>query len=159
MKKRVVMCSEDGRACWIAAVKQDVAGGPLPWSFNNGGPSRPQRSLQPAASASFWNLPISHCYPSIPRCKANSTAIKSQVGFKLYRTVELDTLKKYTVAHGHKVGVAGSRLQGWAGNGGLCGELDRVRWRGMERDRWRGTEGEGQLEHIPIALPRSEQPA
>ncbi|RSH84711.1 uncharacterized protein EHS24_006235 [Apiotrichum porosum] len=29
-------------------------------------------------------------------------AVHSQVGFKLYRQVQLDTLKKYTVAHGHK---------------------------------------------------------
>ncbi|GMK56952.1 hypothetical protein CspeluHIS016_0307920 [Cutaneotrichosporon spelunceum] len=29
-------------------------------------------------------------------------AIASQVGFKHYRGVELDTIKKYTVAHGHK---------------------------------------------------------
>ncbi|BEI82579.1 hypothetical protein CcaverHIS002_0304470 [Cutaneotrichosporon cavernicola] len=33
------------------------------------------------------------------RCR---DAIKSQVGFKHYRTVALDTIKKYTVAHGHK---------------------------------------------------------
>ncbi|WOO79671.1 UPF0538 protein [Vanrija pseudolonga] len=29
-------------------------------------------------------------------------AIKTQPGFKYYRSVQLDTLKKYTVAHGHK---------------------------------------------------------
>ncbi|KAL7420317.1 hypothetical protein Q5752_005286 [Cryptotrichosporon argae] len=29
-------------------------------------------------------------------------AIKTAPGFKPYRTLELDTLKKYTVAHGHK---------------------------------------------------------
>lgn len=32
-----------------------------------------------------------------------NTEIQTQVGFKLYRKLELDTLKKYTAAHGHKV--------------------------------------------------------
>lgn len=35
--------------------------------------------------------------------EADDAEIQSQVGFKLYRKLELDTLKKYTAAHGHKV--------------------------------------------------------